>query len=250
MIREDRIELNKRFVKVFKMLQDKSTIIKNDRNGRGIGDVAEKILGNGSYGHIIRAYLDNTVYIDADEYYIFDATTKRINSFHGLIDPTVPGSTEFDITYNYDAGGYLTTKSYSYTALPGIRYQMVTYTYTGGNLTHMETDDLFSGNKIKDADLTFNSAISPKNFMYLFPDENTYPEVNQFFNFGTKSTNAVSNLRVNYYTSGALTDSTVSNFSSYILSRDNYVVSVYMIGDDQTTIPASAGKLTFSYHCK
>ncbi len=59
MIREDRIELNKRFVKVFKMLQDKSTIIKNDRNGRGIGDVAEKVLGNGTYGHIIRAYLDD-----------------------------------------------------------------------------------------------------------------------------------------------------------------------------------------------
>ena len=59
MIREDRIELNKRFVKVFKMLQDKSTIIKNDRNGKGIGDVAEKVLGNGTYGHIIRAYLDD-----------------------------------------------------------------------------------------------------------------------------------------------------------------------------------------------
>ena len=58
MIREDRIELNKRFVKVFKMLQDKNVIVKNDRNGKGIGDVAEKVLGNGTYGHIIRAYLD------------------------------------------------------------------------------------------------------------------------------------------------------------------------------------------------
>ncbi|MDZ7877460.1 MAG: S24 family peptidase [Saprospiraceae bacterium] len=32
--------------------------MKNDRNGRGVGDVAEKVLGNKSYGHIIRAYLD------------------------------------------------------------------------------------------------------------------------------------------------------------------------------------------------
>jgi hypothetical protein len=58
MIREDRVSLNERFVKVFKLLEDKGTIVKNDRNGRGVGDVAEKVLGNKSYGHIIRAYLD------------------------------------------------------------------------------------------------------------------------------------------------------------------------------------------------
>lgn len=58
MIREDRVMLNDRFVKIFKQLEDKGTIIKNDRNGRGVGDVAEKVLGNKSYGHIIRAYLD------------------------------------------------------------------------------------------------------------------------------------------------------------------------------------------------
>ncbi len=58
MIREDRVMLNDRFLKIFKQLEDKGTIVKNDRNGRGVGDVAEKVLGNKSYGHIIRAYLD------------------------------------------------------------------------------------------------------------------------------------------------------------------------------------------------
>lgn len=58
MIGEDRLELNDRFVKVFQMLEDKGAIVKNDRNGRGIGDVAEKILGNKGYGHIVRAFLN------------------------------------------------------------------------------------------------------------------------------------------------------------------------------------------------
>jgi hypothetical protein len=58
MIGEDRIELNDRFIKVFQMLEDKGAIVKNDRNGRGIGDVAEKILGNKGYGHIVRAFLN------------------------------------------------------------------------------------------------------------------------------------------------------------------------------------------------
>jgi Peptidase S24-like len=57
MIKEDRIELNKRFIHAFKLLEDRGAIVKNDRNGKGVGDVAEKILGNKAYGHIIRAFL-------------------------------------------------------------------------------------------------------------------------------------------------------------------------------------------------
>ena len=58
MIRDDRRELNDRFIKVFKLLEERGEIIKNDRNGKGMGDFAEKILGNRAYGHIIRAFLN------------------------------------------------------------------------------------------------------------------------------------------------------------------------------------------------
>lgn len=58
MIKEDRIELNKRFIQAFKLLEDRGAIVKNDRSGRGVGDVADKVLGNKAYGHIIRAFLN------------------------------------------------------------------------------------------------------------------------------------------------------------------------------------------------
>lgn len=58
MIREDRIELNERFKKVFTLLEERGEILPNDRNGKGIGDFAERILGNRAYGHIIRAFLN------------------------------------------------------------------------------------------------------------------------------------------------------------------------------------------------
>jgi hypothetical protein len=58
MLGEDRLQLNDRFVRVFQMLEDRGEIVKNDRNGKGMGDFAEKILGNRAYGHIIRAYLN------------------------------------------------------------------------------------------------------------------------------------------------------------------------------------------------
>lgn len=58
MIREDRQQLNNRFIKVFNLLQERGDIVLNDRNGKGMGDFADKILGNRSYGHIIRAFLN------------------------------------------------------------------------------------------------------------------------------------------------------------------------------------------------
>ncbi|MGC4101734.1 hypothetical protein [Ferruginibacter sp.] len=196
-------------------------------------------------------YFNDTVYIDPDQYFIMETANKRIKSLHGLVDPTVPGSAEFDITYTYDAAGLLINKSYANSALPTVPYQLVNYTYTGSNLTHMEVIDAFTTDKIKDADLTYYSNISPKNYLYLFPDEDTYAEYNQFFNFGNKPSNAVKSLKLRYYDPGnVVVDSAVSTFNSYILSRDNYVVSAYMLGDDQSSIPAAEGKLTFSYKCK
>ncbi len=58
MISEDRRKLNERFQKVFKILEERGDVIKNDRNGKGLGDFAEKIVGNRAYGHIIRAFLN------------------------------------------------------------------------------------------------------------------------------------------------------------------------------------------------
>ncbi len=59
MIGEDRLQLNDRFIRAFNMLEARGIIVKNDRNGKGMGDFAEKILGNRAYGHIIRAYLNH-----------------------------------------------------------------------------------------------------------------------------------------------------------------------------------------------
>lgn len=58
MIKSDRVELNERFCSAFQMLEQRGVIVKNDRGGKGIGDVAERILGNRGYGHIVRKFLN------------------------------------------------------------------------------------------------------------------------------------------------------------------------------------------------
>lgn len=58
MITPDRLSLNERFIKVFGLLEERGVIKKNDREGKGMKDFAERILGNKGYGHIVRAFLN------------------------------------------------------------------------------------------------------------------------------------------------------------------------------------------------
>ncbi len=218
-------------------------------------DIVTKIIKFDSLSSTIEfiatpVYANDTVYINADEYFIVDLN-KRISKLHGLVDPTDPFSNQYDINYNYTASGYLSTKSYALTSSPGFPFYLVTYTYTGGNLTHMSGTELLSGDLIIDADITYYSNIIPKRFLYIFPDEKGYPYFNQFYNYGTRPFNAIKNMKIRNYDPGnVVRDSTFSSFSNYIMSRDTYVLSVQMNGDDQPSIPASAGKLSFSYKCK
>ena len=196
-------------------------------------------------------YSNDSVYINADEYFIVDAN-KRITKMHGLADPTDPFSLQYDVFFLYNTAGYLTTKTYFLTSSPAAPFYRVDYTYGGGvNLTHMAAVNLPGGDLEMDADITYLTNLVPRRFIYIFPDERFYPEFNQYFNFGTKNFNAVKKMTVRNYDPGnVVRDSLVSNFSNYIMSRDNYVLSVQMGKDNQPSLPALAGKLSFSYHCR
>lgn len=198
----------------------------------------------------ITVIANDTIYINADEYFIVDIN-KRIIKLHGLTDQTDPFSPQFDGNYFYNANGYLTTKFYTLTGT-AILFYKVDYTHIGGNLTHMTATNMLTGDFDMDADISYYSNIFPKRFLYLFPDERAaYSFYNQFYNFGARPTNAVKDMVVRNYDPGnVLRDSTVSAFSNYIMSRDTYVLSVLMTGDDQISIPASAGRLSFYYKCK
>lgn len=196
-------------------------------------------------------YRNDTVYINSYEYFIADAN-KRIEKMHGLIDPTDPFSLQFDVFYLYDGTGHLATKTYFLTTTPTDPFLKVDYTYTGaGNLTGMKAVNLPSGDLNMDAELTYYSLVAPRRFMYIFPDEINYAPFTQFFNFGARNFNAIKDMKVRNYDPGNIVrDSLVSTFSNYTQSYDTYILSVQMGGDDQPSIPALAGKLSFKYKCK
>jgi hypothetical protein len=201
-----------------------------------------------SSANISYSSIGDTAYISANEYFLL-APSGLVESFHGLVDPSNPLSLQYDAAYTYNGTGHLTTKSYSFASSPGTPYATVEYTYTNGNLTHMVATDLTSGNMFADADITYNS-VSPRNFIYLFPDEELLNIYNQFLYFGTRSANAPSGITLRFYDPGGTVSTTkTSQFVDYGMSLDNYVLSVKMTGDGQSFIPADAGILKFGYHC-
>jgi hypothetical protein len=207
-------------------------------------------LNNTLNTFIALQYKSDTAYINANEYFLLNPATKRVLHFHGLIDPTNPFSLQIDVDYVYNASGQLIQKNYFQTILPGVIYATVDYTYSGANLTRMVFTDVLGG-VISDADMQYSS-LAPKNFIYIFPDENNLEEFTQFLNFGARPSNAISNIKVRNFdpSTGIVLDSSVSAFSNYELSVDKYVLNCVMTGDDQASIPAEAGRLRFSYSCK
>jgi hypothetical protein len=207
-------------------------------------------------------YSNDSVFINADEYFIVDIN-KRITKSHLWVDITDPASSQFDVLYVYNTSGYLTQKNYFSTTIPVGPFLKVDYTYSSpGNLTHMTAVDLPSGDLNMDADMTYYPNIVARQFIYTFPDERFYPQFTQFFNFGARNFNAPKTMKVRNFDPGnVVRDSAVSAFSNYIMSRDGYVFSVQMgnplpeatpplTPSPQPSIPALPGKLSFSYHCK
>ena len=243
-----------------------SKIVYTDTAGIGTGlgslaadinslDIVTKIIKFDSLSNTIEfivtpVYVNDTIYINPDEYFVVDIN-KRIIKLHGLLDPTDPFSPQFDVFYQYNATGYLIEKNYFFTLAPTVLFYRVNYTYSGGNLVRMTGTNQATGDLEIDADLNYFSNIIPKRYLYIFPDENAYPYFNQFYNYGVRNYNAIKKMTVRNYDPGnVVRDSIVSTFSNYIMSRDTYVLSVQMAGDDQQSIPALAGKLTFSYKCR
>ena len=81
--------------------------------GRGIGSIAANINNLDIVTGITKfdslsftidfisspAYASDTVFINADEYFLVDIATKRIRQLHRLVDPTDPFSPQLEVSY-------------------------------------------------------------------------------------------------------------------------------------------------------
>jgi hypothetical protein len=70
--------------------------------------------------------------------------------------------------------------------------------------------------------------------------------------WGAKATNPVTKIIIKNYDqlTGTFIDSTITNYSNYQYSLDNYVLSVDAAGFDMPAVPLVRGRNKFAYFCK
>jgi hypothetical protein len=207
-------------------------------------------LSNSIYFLSIFTYSGDTVFLSTSEYVINDAATGRVKEYQGLDDPSDPFSDTIRVTFSYNASGYLSKTEYYLLGDPEPLLRS-TYTYSNGNLTKSLMERLVPSAEVMiDASLEYNTAQPVNGFMYIFPDGFLTSPYHLSFDFGKRPANTLKKVTTKFYNGGIVTDSLVTNYKNYKLSRDNYVLELFAEGDYQDGIGIVDGRTKFSYYCK
>jgi hypothetical protein len=191
----------------------------------------------------------DTIFVDGGQFFLKDGTGK-IREYKGLEDPADPLSDTVRITFTYNIDGYLIKKEYFFFGLP-VPLLQSNYTYSGGNVTKTVLTSLFPTIEVLvDAVAEYNTTQTAKEFVYLFPDAFDIAPYTLSLNFGKKSTNTIKKLTTKLYSNGLLTDSLVTNYKNYKLSRDGYVLELFAEGDFQDGLSIIDGRTKFRYKCR
>ena len=190
--------------------------------------------------------------IDAYQYIKLDAQ-KRVVVFVTKSDLTSPATADnYRFEYIYNSQGYLDTKNLfiNGSALPNFK---TTYTYTNNLLTKCVMTAASSGNlKVLESDLTYNTSLTVKTWIYTFPDAFEGHMYYTVLNFGNRPANPLQQVITKIYTpsTGAVLDTWTTNYNGYVVNTNGYVTYGVANGDLQQGIAAFYGKTNFYYSCK
>lgn len=221
-----------------------------DAAGKPTGTELYDSLSNSIYFGSLFTYNADTAFVNSGEYFVNDAATGRVKEFKGLTDPSDPLSDTVQIIFSYDASGYLVKKDYYFFGM-SVPLLRSTYSYSSSNLTRALLEYVFPTTEVFiDAAVEYNTSQPANGMMYIFPDGFYTAQYNLSFNFGKRPVNTLKKVTTKLYSSGVLTDSLVTNYSNYKLSRDNYVLELFAAGDFQDGMGIIDGRTKFSYYCR
>jgi len=195
-------------------------------------------------------YNGDTIVMGNTEWMVQDPKTKNINQY--FLRDTTNDLFVDDILYEYkyDLSGKLVQKLtyYNYSTEPDY---ITKYFYDGNNLISTQ---LLAGDgitKLMQTDLTYDLNTITKPWLYLYGDAFESYRFSQGFSFGLRSTLAVKKIvsiifDANY---GNALDTWTTNFSGYVISKDQYVLQVTCDGDFQQGMGLLLGTIRFDYQC-
>jgi len=221
-------------------------------------DNGNKIMGLNYYDSITNTvdykasfqYRGDTIIMGNAEWMVQDSKTKHINQY--FVSDTSNDLFADDILYEYkyDLSGKLVQKStyYNYSTVPDY---ISKYLYDGNNLI---TTQLFLGDgitKLMQTDITYDGNTITKPWIYFYGDAFESYRFLQGFSFGPRSTLAVKKIITTIYDAnyGNTLDTWTTNFSGYVISKDQYVLQVTCDGDLQQGMGLFLGTIRFDYQC-
>jgi hypothetical protein len=187
-------------------------------------------------------YNKDSIFVGLNDYFVVD-TLNRVKRF-------VSDTLLFD--YKYDAAGYLSEKTFTYTKLS---VPLITYSYkwTNGNLTNVTGVVSFLGlnQKIFDATMEYDASKLATNFISIFPEGyETFPFI-MGIDLGKKSQNLVSKITIaEFDNTGAVTNNYESIIKNVKYSLDGYITEWYVEGDGFDALGLFSGRNKFSYFCR
>jgi hypothetical protein len=198
------------------------------------------------------SYLQDTMRLDAGQFFTVDLATARVKSFTGRENPYNNTSPVFSFKYNYDASGKINTKTKTNPLFPTFIIESTEYVFTNNDLTGIVKKLPLLNTTIFTASLEYDNSRQPKNYFSMLPDCNELAPYVAALNTGARSLHPVKKIVIKNFDqlTGAFIDSTVTNFSNYKYSLDNYVLSLDASGFDIPALPLVSGRNKFEYFCR
>jgi hypothetical protein len=187
-------------------------------------------------------YNKDTIFVGLNDYFVVDSL-NRVKRF-------VSDTLLYD--YKYDASGYLTEKTFTYTTL-GIPLITYSYQWINGNLINVTGFVSFLGlnQKIFESIIEYDNSKVAKKFIAIFPEGyETFPFI-MGLDLGKKSQNLVSKISITEFdNTGAVTNNYVSIIKNVKYSLDGYITEWYVEGDGFDALGLFSGRNKFSYFCR
>ncbi len=193
------------------------------------------------------------IQIDANQYFTTDAN-GRITQFWGYQDPSDDTTAKVSVTYTYNTAGQLIQRRQATQDIPAKTVFQMDYTWSGGIMTKAEGKVPNSATTfvtLFDAVYQYDNTKSVKNFLYLNALAFEILYLQPGVNAGVAPTSALVKATTHYYdTNGAVTSTSVTNFSNYVIDANHYVQSFVTSGNDFLESYLYSGeKYVFKYKC-
>lgn len=192
----------------------------------------------------------DTIKTSSNDILVLDGT-KRLKKLITPLDPNDPAGEKLIYEYKYDGSGHLVEKSLSTSTIPLALFQSI-YTWTGGNLTRIESSSSLTGTmqKLLEVNLEYDLGKSPKNFIPIYPEGFESFLYVTSVDMGKPSVSLLKRISAVYFDDqGNPGTPIVTEISEAKFSSDGYLTEWYVSGSSFDALGLFTGRNTFNYKC-